>query len=426
MKANTAALILMLFAVPVAGEINFHPFQDPFRFSLATSVFLFFLLWIQRVPPLLSGLLVGIDVVAFRIGWQFIYTGDVSFAELFQLHYPAFFYYLTYAALFQFMKLNQLPYRPLRVGVLSIVSEFIANGVELSFRQSFSLNTPELYAIGTLLLTAVIRTFFVLGFFNIIQLRQSIVNEELQRKEKERILLLVSDLYEESVQLQKTLRDSEEITRECYDLYRGLQNAGSSDEIEHFAQKALRISGQVHDIKKDNQRILAGLSKMIAEQSSADYMNPKDVGHLIVRTNEKYAAVLGKQLQINLHVEEALPPVHVYTMLSLLNNLVANAVEAIRCDGTINISVRRLNEMIEFRVSDNGPGIPLKKRKLIFAPGYTSKYDDSGQPSTGMGLYYIQEVVKSLQGQFELQDDGETGETVFMIQLPVDKIVGKG
>lgn len=426
MKINIAAFILMLITVPLAGELKFYPFHDDFRVSLGTTFFFFFLLWIQRIPPVLSGLLVGFHVVALRIASDYVLLTDVSFEELVRLHYPALFYYLAYASLFQFLNLNKLPYRPLRVGVLSVVIEFISNLVELSFRHSISLTTIDLFAFGELVLIAVIRSFFVLGFFNIIQLRQSILNEEQQRKEKERILFLVSNLYEESVQLKKTLQYSEDITRECYELYRGLQNSGSINEIANFAQQALRVSGQIHEIKKDNQRILAGLSKMIADQSSSDYMLPVEIGRLIVRTNQKYAVSLDKDIQFLLEIEETLPPMHVYTLLSLINNLVANAVEAILNKGTIKISVRCLDEFITFRVSDNGPGIPPKKRKVIFTPGYTSKYDVSGKPSTGIGLYYVQEVVKDHGGQIELLDEMETGETVFIIQLPIDELTRKG
>lgn len=426
MKTNIAAFILMLITVPLAGELKFYPFHDDFRVSLATPFFFFFLLWIQRIPPVLSGLLVSINVVALRIALDYLLLTDVSFQELARLHYPPLFYYLAYASLFQLLRLNRLPYRPLRVGVLSVLIEFISSLVELSFRHSISLTAIDLLAFGELILIAVIRSFFVLGFFNIIQLRQSMLNEEQQRKEKERILLLVSDLYEESVQLKKTLEFSEDITRECYELYRGLQNAEPTYGLANFAQQALRISGQIHEIKKDNQRIFAGLSKMIADQSSSDYMNPVEVGRLIVRTNQKYAASLGKDIQFILEVEETLPPMHVYTLLSLINNLTANSVEAILNKGIIKISVRRLNDFIEFRVSDNGPGIPPKKRKVIFTPGYTSKYDDSGKPSTGIGLYYVQEVVKDRGGQFELLDEWETGETVFIIHLPVEELTRKG
>ncbi|AIQ12969.1 sensor histidine kinase [Paenibacillus durus] len=426
MKTNIAAFVLMLIAVPLAGELKFFPFHDEFRVSLGIPIFFFFLLWIQRIPPALSGFLAGILVVAFRIGLDSLVQADVSIGALYLKHFPAFFYYLAYAALFQLLRLNQVPYRPVRVGVLSIFIEIIANLVEFSVRHADSMGQLNLEVVGKLLVIAVIRSFFVLGFFNIMQLRQSVLAEEHERKEKERVLLLVSNLYEESVQLRKTLQFAEDITRDGYELYRQLQQVRSLDELDPLARKALSISGQVHEIKKDNQRIHAGLSKLIADEGPSDYMDLPDIMRLIVRTNDKYAASLGKTIQFGIEVNDPFPPLHVYTLLSLMNNLAANAVEAIPKEGTIAISVSRTQGRIEIQVRDNGPGIPDRKKKLVFTPGYTSKYDISGKPSTGMGLYYIREVVKELQGDIELQDDPETGETVFTLLLPIDPLTQKG
>ncbi|MFD1774800.1 sensor histidine kinase [Paenibacillus rhizophilus] len=394
--------------------------------SLGIPIFFFFLLWIQRIPPALSGFLVGIAVVAFRVFLDSLIPADVSIETLYLKHFPAFFYYLAYAALFQLLQLNQLPYRPVRVGVLSIFTEIFANLVEFSVRHANEMDQINLAVLGKLLVIAVIRSFFVLGFFNLIQLRQSVFAEEQQRKEKERILLLVSNLYEESVQLRKTMQFAEDITRDCYELYRKLQQVHSLDELDPLARKALSLSGQVHEIKKDNQRIHAGLSKLISDEGPSDYMEPLDIARLIVRTNDKYAAALGKTIQFNIKVNDTFPPLHVYTLLSLMNNLAANAVEAISKEGTIAISINRTDDRIHIQVRDNGPGIQDRKKKLVFTPGYTSKYDISGKPSTGMGLYYIREVVEELQGNIELQDDPESGETVFTLLLPIDPLTQKG
>ena len=80
---------------------------------------------------------------------------------------------------------------------------------------------------------------------------------------------------------------------------------------------------------------------------------------------------------------------HVYTILSIINNLVSNSVEAIKGDGWIKLSICKTHELIEFKIEDDAGGIPENKKDLIFKPGYTTKYDNSGKPSTGMGLTYV-------------------------------------
>lgn len=44
------------------------------------------------------------------------------------------------------------------------------------------------------------------------------------RKQNEHMLMLISNLYEETIHLRKTLKNAENITKESYDLYRDLKN----------------------------------------------------------------------------------------------------------------------------------------------------------------------------------------------------------
>lgn len=433
MKLNTLLFLLMLIFVPLAGELNIHPFSNTFRLSLGTPVLFFFLLSIRHIPPALSGLLTGIAVVAFRISLSYFIHPGPSFEELVTLHGPTFFYYMVYGLLFQVLNINAEPYRALRVGILSVGIEVAASVAELSIRRSINGEFWDIIKMGKVVLIAMIRSFFVLGFYNIIRLKQSVQHEEAQRKQTERILLLVSDLYEESVQLGKTLSHAEQITRESYELYRELQQAESLEDRDRYARQALRISGQVHEIKKDSQRIFAGLSKLIDAESGVHYMTSQELGELIVRTNSKYAQSLDKSIRFTLNFEPLLPKLHVYTVLTLINNLTSNAVEAMKDSGRIDVSIRFLpgkEDVVSFSVTDNGPGIPLRKREMVFTPGYTTKYDEEGQPSTGMGLFYVREVAESLEGTIVLQQDEEEHtdrvRTTFTVTLPLRKLTEKG
>ena len=145
---------------------------------------------------------------------------------------------------------------------------------------------------------------------------------------------------------------------------------------------------------------------------------------MIVQSHQKYARSLNKEIAFTIKMESGLPQLHVYTVLSLVNNLVSNAVESIKNTGDINISFSRSGDSLSLRVADNGPGIPPKKRNLIFKPGYTTKFDPSGKPSTGMGLPYIKELAAHLHGSIDLEDNSH--ETVFIIQLPLQNLTKEG
>ncbi len=428
MKEDLFILALMAVTVPLTGELKIYPFHDTFRISFATPIFLFFLLWIRKIPLLIPGFIVGFCVVVFRLTLDFLIKGSFQLVPDFIFQFSAFFYYATYSTLFYFVGVNHLHHRPLLLGSLSALVDITSSIVELIFRYYFLGNKFSLSTLWLIIVIAVIRSFFVLSFFNIIKLNEVKLAAKQQKEQNKHMLLLISSLYAESIQLKKSLKDAEDITRDCYDLYQVLQNPDSSLNAKDLAPKLLAIAGQVHEIKKDNQRIHAGLSKMISAENSTDYMNMHEIGTIIIQTNEKYARSLNKDIEFVLNINDYFPHLHVYTILSLINNLVSNSVESIKDKGIIKISICKIEELIHFEVSDNGVGIPEKKRGLIFKPGYTTKYDIHGKPSTGMGLSYIGEVIKNLKGSVMIKDKSTEvqNETIFIIKLPINSLVEKG
>ncbi|USG64854.1 sensor histidine kinase [Brevibacillus ruminantium] len=428
MRENLYILLVMLIAVPIAGELKFHPFQDDFRISFGTTAFFFFLLWLRKIPAYLTGLLTGLAVVLFRLGLDWLSFDSFHLMTSIKLHLPAFVFYGTFSIIFSLFRVNQFHQLPLLVGFLATIAEIAANLVELWFRSPHWHAVFQWEVISSVAVIALIRSFFVLSFFNMIQLRQAKWMEEQQRTRNEHMLILVSNLYEESIHLKKTLRDVEDITRDCYELYRELKEQEPGDgENSHYAKRALRIAGQVHEVKKDNQRIFAGLSKLISDENDRDYMTLGELMKVVVRANEKYAKLLRKDISFTYQVDTPYLGCHIFTTLSLVNNLVANAVEAIRERGTVVITVTLEEErFFLFTVKDDGPGVAFKDRELLFMPGFTTKYDVSGDPSTGIGLCYVKEVVENLQGQVDLMDDTDGYNTVFRIRLPIENLVQKG
>jgi two-component system sensor histidine kinase YcbA len=426
MRESVYILVIMMLTVPIAGELKFHPFQDDFRISFGTTAFFFLLLWLR--PSFVAGVLTGATVVLFRIFLDWMSLDSFGFLSSFRMHLPAFFFYATFAGLFSLFRVNRFHHLPLWVGLLGTIAEIGANLVELSFRSPSWEAVLQLSVVGPIAAIALIRSFFVLSFFNIIQLRQAKWVEEQQRNRNERVLMLISNLYEESIHLKKTLQQVEEITRECYELYRQMKEQGTDESASRYAKQALLIAGQVHEVKKDNQRIYAGLSKLISDENERDYMPLGELIAIIIHTHEKYARMLDKNIRFESQVDVPYLACHIYTTLSLVNNLVANAVEAIDDKGmvTLKVTLADTQEWIEFTVADDGPGIQVKDRELLFMPGFTTKYDVSGRPSTGIGLCYVKEVTENLLGHIEISEQTEGFATVFIIRLPIGSLVQKG
>jgi len=425
LKESRFVLLLIVIVIPLAGELSFRPFQDDFRFSMGPPAFLFFLLWMRHRYPIVPGLLAGLSVTVFRVLLDWIVLDPFQWDVSLQHHIPVFFYYVAYSAVFAITQIYKFMGRPIALGLLGVVLEMSGSCTELFFRYSLTGRIITLSILNQIMIIAFFRSFVVVGFYNLLELRQSKAVEALQRQRNDEMLMLISHLYEESIQLQKTLQHAESITRESYELYKELKNHVPPLH-ERYARKALGIAGQIHEIKKDNQRIYAGLSDLITEESLADYMPMEALVQLIVATNRKYSRSLGKEIEFRFTAEDGFPSCHVYTTLSLLNNLVANAVEAIAKEGNIQLSVYQSGDDIVFKVTDDGPGIPAKARDLVFSPGYTTKYDETGKPSTGIGLYYAKEAVRQLGGTIGLQPGEDGRGTVFTMEIPLHQIAKEG
>lgn len=426
-KKDVYILVLMVITVPLAGEIKFYPLNETFRVSLGAPAFFFFLLLLQKTPAVLPGFLTGTAVVHFRILLDLIEQENFDWTSSFQAQYPSFFYYFTYSLLFFLVKTNRFQNRPLMIGFIGLLIEILSDMVELMI-QYFVLETTITFTkLSEIIMIAFTHSFIVLSFFNMMKLYEVQKRERQIRKQNEHMFMLISNLYEEKVYLKKTLKNIENITKESYHLYRNLKEQEQRHQVlnQQFSQKLLRIAGEIHEVKKDNQRIFAGLSKLITNESFQDYMNAAELIQLIIQINEKYADSLGKEIKFLYSVEGNHPNYHVYTVLSLINNLVANAVEAIIEKGSVRLSLRELSDTVVFQVADTGPGIPEKYEDAIFQPGFTSKYDHLGTPSTGIGLSYVKEVVKDLGGEILFQNNHSNG-VVFSIELPIINLIQKG
>ncbi len=95
------------------------------------------------------------------------------------------------------------------------------------------------------------------------------------------------------------------------------------------------------------------------------------------------------------------------------SNLLRNAVEACHGSGNIAIRIRRDGRHISVTLSDNGPGITVERRELIFRPYYSGKAD-----GTGLGLAIVKQTIEQHHGAISV-DDTPGGGATFLVQFPV-------
>lgn len=404
-QANGFYILLTAILTTFAGEFRFVPYEgDAFRFGLGSITFL--LLILVR-PPAVSliriGVVTGLTVVCFRMMEDF-FIHEVLFSKSSLEHIATFLYYFLYALGMHVIKIEKYKTFPLILGAWASLFEVIGNGTE-HFVRHLLLDQPGIGLKDFALLcgVALLRSYFTVGLYGSITVSE-------QKKRVDELLKVGSDLYGETLYLQKSMNNIEKITAESHDLYRKLKQ----ENLKQLSSQALHIAQEIHEVKKDSQRILAGLNK-IGEQKENNFLL-SDMLHLVLTANEKYSDLLQKKIILNGSISIDYPTDQLIPLLALLNNITANAVEAIHEKGEININIFEEQESTVFVIVDSGPGISKPDLPIIFEPGYTTKYNDHGVAATGIGLSHVQEIVHTLQGQIEV-DTSEKG-TIFKINIP--------
>jgi two-component system, NtrC family, nitrogen regulation sensor histidine kinase NtrY len=96
-------------------------------------------------------------------------------------------------------------------------------------------------------------------------------------------------------------------------------------------------------------------------------------------------------------------------------NLLENAVAAMEEKGTVDISSHYDPElkMADFRIADNGPGIPPEDRSRLFEPYFSTK-----KTGTGLGLAIVNSVITDHGGFVRVRNNLPHG-ACFVVELPV-------
>lgn len=100
-------------------------------------------------------------------------------------------------------------------------------------------------------------------------------------------------------------------------------------------------------------------------------------------------------------------------VLLILENLAMNAIQATPSGGTVRLWAQRTSEGIEFRVRDEGPGIPEQVRARLFTSITSSKPGGSG-----LGLAISRQLALHLGASLYLESSNRAGATFVLRVIP--------
>ncbi|GBD88000.1 alkaline phosphatase synthesis sensor protein PhoR [bacterium BMS3Abin03] len=104
----------------------------------------------------------------------------------------------------------------------------------------------------------------------------------------------------------------------------------------------------------------------------------------------------------------------------IFDNLLDNALKYSLNSLKINVKLNCNEKIFTIEFSDNGIGIPQLERKKIFNKFYRIyRRDIPNVKGTGLGLYWVREIVRNHGGKISVASEGEKKGTTFTIELPV-------
>ena len=145
------------------------------------------------------------------------------------------------------------------------------------------------------------------------------------------------------------------------------------------------------------------------------HLKEADLNEMVQKTLAEFEGALQARL-----IQDYTPlpriPMDLEQISKVLTNLVLNANEALtpgNAEGEIRVATRRLNNWVEFSVSDNGSGMSREMmERSLFLPFRTTK-----KQGMGIGLFQSKMIVEAHHGRIEVESMEGKG-TTFRVLLP--------
>jgi two-component system sensor histidine kinase CreC len=109
-----------------------------------------------------------------------------------------------------------------------------------------------------------------------------------------------------------------------------------------------------------------------------------------------------------------------FLLRQALGNLLENALDFTPAQGVMRFTAERMGEQIEFKLFNQGEAIPDYALPRLNERFYSLPRPDTGRKSTGLGLNFVEEVVK-LHGGVMSIGNVEAGVEVSLL-LPLDQV----
>lgn len=169
------------------------------------------------------------------------------------------------------------------------------------------------------------------------------------------------------------------------------------------------------EMKKDVKRLMT-VTDRFSKIGSATHLEMKDIVETTSAVMEYLRTRISAKIAFEFHSDEdKIEVLHNAPLMEwVLENICKNAVDSMETAGKLSVFIHHTAHWVHIDISDTGKGIPAKKFKTIFEPGFTTK-----KRGWGLGLSLVKRIVKEYhKGKvFVLESEVGKGAT-FRISLP--------
>ncbi len=300
--------------------------------------------------------------------------------------------------------------------------ELVNNQLRVAKAEITRRNT---FIIGALL------TFLLLGTVLILIINSN----KTKTKTNEELLALNKKIYDQKQHLEKTIEALDKSNKEkdlllgmvAHDMrsplnkINGLMNIlqkndpkEDKNEIYELVQQTISDANKLADELLEINKIESGvLEKTIEKLKTRDFLK---------QIQKQYEPVASNK-NIEFIIEHRCPKAEIKSdrkiLLRIFENLVSNAIKFSEPSTTISLIAECHKKNVIFHIKDQGLGIPENEQKILFTKfGKTSTRPTHGEPSNGLGLYIVNELTKTLDGEISFFSQAGKG-SQFSITIPV-------
>ena len=420
--------LLIGAVIALTSQFYLSVWAEGFRVSTAAILYPVLLCTMMRSshrPD--AGAVTGIFVIFSRVALDLLQ--GTAFWTALKLEYPGGAFYLCYDCMLCLLIRDRRMIKHTQIGFTFFLCDFCSNVLNLLLSDGMHIADGALGSTGysTLLSLAGIalgRSAAATAILWIAHYYHQLLQRQEHEQRYQRLFIMTAELKNELYFLKKDSEDIEGVMTRAYRLYERLGELGVPEEDQSLA---LSIAREVHEIKKDNLRIIRGIEGEVADVYDQEEMRISDLFRILEDSTRRMLGEQRADIRLDCWCEDNIKTTEHYRVLSVLKNLVTNAVEAIQSDtgrGSVRVEEYLKHGLLVLKVTDDGPGISRRAMPNLFKVGFSTKFDpDTGNINRGVGLPAVQFIVDELEGSIQVDSQPGRG-AQFTVKLPLRTIQG--